>query len=194
MSTIEFEILSLGSTWQMARLLPFLLILCFSLVTTIVFRSRIKKIKYYWLCNAMILILPAVTYFGFSPIFQSDLYDLSREIEIKEYSIESKKSLTIYALPNCPYCVESIEIINHFHRRNPKIGIEYVIVSNAEGGEIAKQLPGFVKLSYDNGSKDIERITQGSYPTFVFYDGSKDLKLWDNNSFGTKALDLIENK
>ena len=41
----------------------------------------------------------------------------------------------------------------------------------------------------------MRHIVRGSYPTYVFYQKDKsDIQIWNNNSFGTKALDFIESK
>ena len=192
MNSFEEVFLICGFSWQNSRLLPFVFIIVGSLA--LVWLIRKYKFNKLWLnitLKTVIAIFPVVLYFLVYPVYRGDVFDLSRNLTLKTNDSSSKKSLQIYVLPNCPYCIETIELMNRFHRRNPKIVIEYIIVSGSGGGSIAKKLPEFVKISYRKNSKSLEKITMGSYPCFVL---TKDdfLSIWDNNSFGLKSLDAIE--
>ena len=192
MNLFEIFLLDLGFSWQNSRLLPFVIILISSLV--IVWLIRRHKFNKLWLNVSLkmaIVIFPLVLYFMVYPVYKGDLWDLSRNLTIKNKESVSKSSLQVYVLPNCPYCVETIELMNLFHKRNPKIKIEYVIVSASGGGKMVKTIPEYIKVIYEPNSRSIEKITQGSYPSFVM-SKNKTLFIWDNNSFGLKSLDVIE--
>jgi thiol-disulfide isomerase/thioredoxin len=192
MNLFELFFLDLGFSWQNSRLIPFIIIISGSL--TILWLLRKYAFEKRWLKISMkigILVFPVALYFLVYPVYRGDLCDLSRKLTLKEDASSSNKSLKIYVLPNCPYCIETIEIMNQFHQRNPKIEIEYVIISGSGGGSIAKELPEFVKITYRNNSESIKKITMGSYPCFVLTKDNS-LSIWDNNSFGLKSLDIIE--
>jgi len=192
MNLIEIFLLDLGFSWQNSRLLPFVFIIIGSLIT--VWLIRKYKFNKLWLnisLKIVIVTFPAVLYFLVYPIYRGDVWDLSRKLTAKTTRSIPTVSLKIYVLPNCPYCIETLEIMNLFHKRNPKIKIEYVIVSSSGGGEMAKITPKYIKVRYEPNSRSIEKITQGSYPSFVM-PTNKTLFIWDNNSFGLKSLDVIE--
>jgi thiol-disulfide isomerase/thioredoxin len=191
MNLFELFFLDLGFSWQNSRLIPFIIIIVGSL--TLVWLLRKYAFEKRWLKVSIkigILVFPVVLYFLVYPVYKGDLCDLSRTLTLKTDASSSKKSLQIYVLPNCPYCIETIEIMNQFHQRNPKIVIEYIIVAGS-GGAIAKELPEYVRITYRKNSGSIENITQGSYPCFVLTKDNS-LSIWDNNSFGLKSLDIIE--
>ena len=191
MNLFELFFLDLGFSWQNSRLIPFIIIIAGSL--TLVWLLRKYAFEKRWLKVSIkigILVFPVVLYFLVYPVYKGDLCDLSRTLTLKTDASSSKKSLQIYVLPNCPYCIETIEIMNQFHQRNPKIVIEYIIVAGS-GGAIAKELPEYVRITYRKNSGSIENITQGSYPCFVLTKDNS-LSIWDNNSFGLKSLDIIE--
>lgn len=191
MNLFEIFLLDLGFSWQNSRLIPFVVIIASSLTAA----WLLKKYQFEkrWLKISMkivIIVFPVVLYFLVYPVYRGDLCDLSRNITLKNNESSPNKSLRIYVLPNCPYCIETIEIVNQFHRRNPKIVIEYIIVAGS-GGAIAKELPEFVRITYQKNSESLDEITMGSYPCFVLTRDNS-LTIWDNNSFGLKSLDVIE--
>ena len=192
MNPFELLLLDLGFSWQNSRLMPFVFILIGSL--GIVWLIRKQKFSKLWLKICLktgIVAIPLVLYFALYPVYRGDVWDLSRKLTAKTTSSVSTTSLKIYVLPNCPYCIETLEIMNLFHKRNPKIKIEYVIVSASGGGKMVKTIPEYIKVIYEPNSRSIEKITQGSYPSFVM-SKNKTLFIWDNNSFGLKSLDVIE--
>ena len=191
MNLFEIFLLDLGFSWQNSRLLPFVFIIVGSLI--IVWLIRKYKFNKLWLNISLktgIVAIPLVLYFVLYPVYRGDVWDLSRNLTIKNNESSPNKSLRIYVLPNCPYCIETIEIVNQFHRRNPKIVIEYIIVAGS-GGAIAKELPEFVRITYQKNSESLDEITMGSYPCFVLTRDNSPT-IWDNNSFGLKSLDVIE--
>jgi hypothetical protein len=103
--------------------------------------------------------------------------------------------LEIIVLPNCPYCLQSIETIAQLKIRNPKLLIEYKILSKkGQGGHIEPRLKKHqLNYSFTGNGSSLRKITKGAFPSFVFYSpGGSSVKVWDNNAFGTMALDDIE--
>ena len=69
-----------------------------------------------------------------------------------------------------------------------------ILSKKGRGGDIEPQLKKN-QIDYDfiSNNSELRKITKGSFPTFLFYKkGSSEAKAWDNNAFGTMALDYIE--
>ena len=50
-----------------------------------------------------------------------------------------------------------------------------------------------LKYIYSPYGSDIKTLAKGSFPSFVFHKkGAKEVQIWNNNTFGSKALDYIE--
>jgi len=111
---------------------------------------------------------------------------------IKDYSEEydAPKGIRVYVLPNCPYCVKSLDLMDVFHKRNPKVEIEYVIIGSG-GGKILPKIPPYIKVQHTKLDSNVKNISKGSFPSFLVKK-DKSLLIWDNNAFGLRAFDLIE--
>ncbi len=193
MNLLELFFLDLGFSWQLSTLMPFILCVIASSFVLLGFRKyRFTNLWKNIAVSAVTLLIPASLYFWFYPIYRGDVWDLSRKLTLDQKDANtSNRSLKVYVLPNCPFCLETIETIHLIHKRNPKLKIEYIIISGGGGGKIEKKLPSFVHISYQQHSKRTEEITRGSFPSFAV--ASQDaLLVWDNNSFGARSLDLIE--
>ena len=195
MNILEEFILLLGFSWQMSNLLPFILLFLSSVFVVIFLRKKSKKTTFNFLIRFLVSFIPLSLYFGFNPVFESDIYDLSKTIKVEGGASKKNNELVVFSLPNCPYCLETISLIALLKKRNPDLTVTYKIITHNDGGDIESILKkSQIKFELLNKNKYTESLTQGSYPTFVYNDGDKELKIWDNNSFGTKALDFIEDK
>jgi hypothetical protein len=64
------------------------------------------------------------------------------------------------------------------------------------GGDIEPLLKkNRIEYSFIRNNSTLRKITRGSFPTFILYKaGGLEVKAWDNNAFGSMALDLIEER
>ena len=195
MNSFEDLFFSLGASWQNSVILPFALLLFMGFVTGFVFWRKIKLVYVRWVLLLLFSILPAGLYFAFYPIYHSDINNDYRIVNVDSAPVKSKSTFEIIVLPNCPFCLQSIEMIVQLKKRNPELPIVYKILSKkGRGGDIEPQLKKN-QIDYDfiSNNSELRKITKGSFPTFLFYKkGSSEAKAWDNNSFGTMALDYIE--
>ena len=197
MNWIGLFLLSLGFSWQMTKILPLILLFLLSFAICYWFWKKVKTFKFKWVLFIIAGFIPCSLYFGFYPIYQSDVKNEYRVVQIGADSLKKINRFEIIALPNCPYCISSVDLINRFKKRNPNLSVEYKIVSvGSKEGKLEKELRKVgLKYSTLKSGKKMRHIVRGSYPTYVFYQKDKsDIQIWNNNSFGTKALDFIESK
>lgn len=197
MNSFEELFFSMGSSWQCSVIWPFVLFLLLGFSIGFLIWRKVKLVYVRWFLLFLLGVFPAGVYFAFYPIYHSDVNNDYRIVQVDSASIKSESTLEIIVLPNCPYCVQSIKTIVQLKNRNPELPIVYKILSKkGRGGDIEPQLKKN-QIDYDfisNNSK-LRKITKGSFPTFLFYSkGNSKAKVWDNNSFGTMALDYIEDQ
>ena len=197
MNWIELLLLSMGFSWQMTKILPLILLFLFSSAFCYLVWRKTRTFKFRWALLILLGLIPCSLYFAFYPIYQSDVKNEYRVIQIRADSLKKTNRFEIIALPNCPYCISSVDLINQFKKRNPNLSVEYKIVSvGSKEGKLEKELRRVgLKYSTLQSGEKMRHIVRGSYPTYVFYQKNKsDIQIWNNNSFGTKALDFIESK
>jgi hypothetical protein len=191
MNGLELFFLNMGASWEASRILPFVFLLVISVVPLLLLRKyRLKSLMLDITLKSVLVISILSIYFIYNPIYRGDITDLSRTENISK-EMDAPIGLRVYVLPNCPYCLESLELMDVFHKRNPKIGIEYVIIGSGNGGKILPKVPSYIKVTHANINSGIKRITKGSYPCFVVKK-DKSLLIWNNSEFGLKAFDVVE--
>ena len=84
MNILEEFILLLGFSWQMSNLLPFILLFLSSVFVVIFLRKKSKKTTFNFLIRFLVSFIPLSLYFGFNPVFESDIYDLSKTIKVED--------------------------------------------------------------------------------------------------------------
>ena len=195
MNSFEELFFSWGASWQNSVILPFVILLFLGFVTGFLFWRKVKLVYVRWFLLFLFSILPAGVYFAFYPIYHSDINNDFRSVQVDSVSIKSEPVLEVIVLPNCPFCLESIETIIQLTKRNPDLPIVYKILSKkGKGGDIEPLLKKHrIDYKFINNNPKLRKITKGSFPTFLLYKkGSSEAKAWDNNTFGTMALDFIE--
>lgn len=197
MNSFEELFFSFGASWHNSVILPFLFLLFVGFVTGFLFWRKIKLVYVRWFLLFLFGLMPAGVYFAFYPIYHSDINNDFRMVQVDSASVKSKSTLEIIVLPNCPFCLQTIQMIVRLKNRNPELPIVYKILSKkGSGGDIEPQLKKN-QIDYDfiTNSSELRKITKGSFPTFLFYPkANSKAKAWDNNSFGTMALDYIEDQ
>ena len=129
MNSFEELFFSLGASWQNSVILPFVFLLFMGFVTGFLFWRKIKLIYVRWFLLLLFSILPAGLYFAFYPVYHSDIKNDFRGVQVDLASVKLKSTLEIIVLPNCPFCLQSIEMIVELKKRNPKLPIVYKILS-----------------------------------------------------------------
>lgn len=195
MNYLENFLLESGLSWSASKAFPYLFCVLFGLILVFIFRKI--KIKTKWIFRIILILfflLPFVIYFSIYPIYEGDFSNQG----IKPHSsiqFPSSKSLTVIALPDCPYCYQSIALMKKIKKRNPTIPISYWIVSAdtlPPKSAILKVIPSEFSTSQHHNVSEISKLVQGTFPCFIISENKKAVKLWNNNQFGVCALDEIE--
>ena len=194
MKTLDSYFLDLGLSWTTATFFSYVLFLLFGIFTWYILRN--KKLKINWLNhvkNGLIISLPLIIYFAINPIYEGDVYSLGKKIN-SSLKFNEAKTLSIFVLPDCPYCLETLPMAQKLIQRNPSIKIEYIIASNP--GEIphgiATKIPKNFSFYLEYNLEELTKTTQGSYPSYCISENGKIIHFWSSSLFGTNALDEIE--
>lgn len=185
----------LGFSWTWSKSLPYIVLFIFGLM---MYRILLKRVKFKGsqIVLSLIIIIPVGTYFAVNPIYSGDFSNNYREVtEIPSSLNFSKKSLTVVAIPNCPYCAEAIGRLNKIAERTNVDSIYFKVLTSdtsmlASYTELASS---HVKVSNELNFDEFEAITQGRYPTFI-YRKNRSAHIWSNDGFGVRAIDWVENE
>lgn len=183
--------LGLGFSYTFSKILPYLTMLVIgSLIGVITTRKRKKSVK----AIAIISLLSAFfgIYFAFYPIYEGDFSNSYREPKSK-IKFSENKTLTVLALPTCPFCIQSTETIKELKANHSKINIEYWILNGTSADSVKyKKLVGESAVCINKkNTMDLYKLSTGTYPTFVLSNHQKALKVWGNDTFGVRAWDAI---
>jgi len=202
MNTLEIFFSSLGLSWTLSKLLPYVIFIGLGSVAAFIFlkKSKVKK-KLRWFISLIILVLPFAFYFIFSPIYQGDFSNSGYTVS-SENRFPDKKQLTVYVLSNCPYCIQATTTLKNMLFHNKRIHLEINVIGNHMNDKIKYQRlinqMGDVSL-YKKGDslvrepiKAMLKLTKGEFPTYVLSENGQAVKAWHNDRFGVRAMDEID--
>ena len=195
MNKIETFFLDFGLSWSISKMLPYVICVLFGLCFVLLFR-RIA-IRNRWLnriSSFILFVLPFSIYFALYPIFEGDFSNQGSK-PTSRIQFPSSKTLTVIVLPDCPYCFQSISLIDKLKSRNPSMPIYYWVVSSdtlpPKTGILSK-IPSEYEVFQRHDVIEMSKLVLGTFPCFVLSDNGKVQKVWNNNQFGVRALDEIE--
>ena len=138
------------------------------------------------------MISPFIINFIIHPIYDGDLANNHKEVE-KKYSDFNDADLVVITIPDCPFCHESITKINKLQARNPTLKIKYIVCSSDTNQTEAyiRKLDKKVTVNIASDPNKIATVANLRFPAFLTIKGKKML-YFDNNNFGVRALDYIE--
>ena len=197
MNNLEGILLNVGFSWQISVLLPFVIILVLGVCVGLLILKRMK-LKVLRSCLSFVIgIAFSGIYFAFYPIYISDLENEFRIENHVSKNDQNEAFLEVLVLPDCPYCIYSTDLVKKLALRNTDAQIVYKIVSNdGYGGGIEEKLKmEGLKSTFSPYNLDVKNLAKGSFPSFVFHEkGANEVQVWNNNTFGSNALDYIEAK
>lgn len=199
MNTIETLFLNLNLSWFLSKLLPYILfpILGFLLGLAMNRFFRVKKKGMKIILSSISMIAVFAAYFAYSPIYQGDFSNGSKEVKLQNTTSEiSPDKLTVITIPNCPYCYEAIDKMLILKKRNPSIEIEYRICSSDSSSLqwYAEKGQGTINVVLAKEPKALSKLANHAFPTFVINDNNQKMIVWTNSDFGVLALDEVEAK
>jgi hypothetical protein len=194
---MESFLLNIGLSFTLSKVIAYFLFIVFGLILAFVFfrrtkNSRIKKVVKV-LIALVLFVAPFLIYFAIHPIYVGDFSNNSYAVESK-IDFPKGKQLTVIALANCPYCIQSIETSKLLKKKSPSMKIEYWVLSTDLKDKIKYQKligkTAKVRLK-GRDSQELSVLAKGSYPTFVLSDQKRASKAWNNDSFGVIAMDEV---
>ena len=183
-------LLDLGMSWTWSKALPYVLFLLLGFMLYFGFRSKLKK-RAFKLTFILMTILPVTVYFLFNPIYEGDFSNNYREAKLEKDL--RKNELSVIAIPNCPYCAESIDRLNRMVERTNVKRINFIVLT--EDKQALKQYEQMaskkIKVSALSDFPKYAQLTNGRFPSFVYVSSPK-MRVWSNDGFGVRAIDWVE--
>jgi len=200
MNSLEIFFSHIGFSWTLSKLIPFLLSILVGLFFSVIFFKRIKILKSIKIFISFVLfVLPFALYFAYSPIYSGDFSNSFYRKQLKT-EFPSSKKISVYVLPTCPYCIQATSTLIAMMQKNEHINLEINVLC-AQVNEADKYLNlmkgfGLVKVRLDNPDylirhKDLLKLTEGQFPTYILSEKKKVIKAWHNDTFGVDAMDEI---
>jgi len=202
MNTLEIFLSTLGFSWTISKLLPYILFLIIGFSFSVIFYKKLKLLKLLKIIISLaIFVLPFLLYFVYSPIYQGDFSNSGYTVS-SENRFPDKKQLTVYVLSNCPYCIQATTMLKNMVFHNKRIHLEIKVIGNHINDKIKYQRlinqMGDVSL-YKKGDslvrepiKALLKLTKGEFPTYVLSENGQAVKAWHNDRFGVRAMDEID--
>jgi len=195
MNSFEVFLLDCGFSWTASKLVPYLFFPFLGFFLWLALRKRVKRgwLKYTLL--VLLIALPFLGYFLVNPIFEGDFSNNSKSVALVPELKVNKQTLVVITIPGCPFCMQSVERMKDFKKRNPKINVEYRVCSTDAASVLPYQQAAgkaFPILLAEEPEKMAD-VAEGAFPAFVLTDGKSAVK-WSNDKFGVGALDEVESK
>lgn len=191
----QIEILLLKTnlfSWFLTKYLPIFLILLVTFLVAFRLYNRSNKqrlIKILTLISTS--LLPVSIYIYCYPVYTGDIFESGSEVKTA-LQFPKEKTLTIFVLPDCPYCHETIHLAKLLTARNSALKVQFLITGSQSDKAFemvkSKQVAVRINPEIDNTIS----LTKGIFPTYVISENNKAIKSWTNNEFGVVALDEIE--
>lgn len=191
--TIGNFIFSLGASWTISKLFPYILCIFFGLICCIALFRFFKNRTASWVFGILTIAAIFGADFALNPIYSGDFSNQYKSIKTKNETIKSAR-LTVIAIPGCPFCHGSINTLKTLKERNPNLTIQFLVASSDSTTiePYQKQIDQAFKLSNITDFKEIERLKIQSFPTFILTKKDQKQYLWTNDTFGTRARDMVE--
>ena len=195
MNFFETIFLNLGFSWTAAKLIPYLMMALLGFILVYTFHRKIQHRVKKWLSMAILCLLPFGAYFAIYPIYQGDFVNVHFQPKQLE-KFPSKLTLTIVVLPSCPYCHETIKLMNHLNKSYPKLHIRYVVVAESKQTIHAfrSKLNPQIDVQTSKKPKDWIIMAQGGFPCMILSNNKNIIYAWENGQFGVRAIDDVINR
>lgn len=106
------------------------------------------------------------------------------------------EGIIMLALPSCPYCIEQFKTLKRLKLRNPNMDVSvFVACKDSAGLETFNhhvddsEIPTF----RIGNQQEVSELSNGRFPSFLYFREGKIVYRWSNGQFGYPALDWVEN-
>lgn len=113
--------------------------------------------------------------------------------DVSDAVILPEGELTVIAIPGCPFCMESIEVLKKMKERtnDPIIHFKVLTSDSSSLRPYLDETNGSVVIEQEPDIDSFVNLARSRFPTFIFKKGNE-IRVWNNDSFGTRAMDWVE--
>ena len=195
MNNIEISFLELGLSWFLSKLLPYLLALFLGVFLFTLLRRLLKGRRLQHWLSIPFIVVPFLVYFTLYPIYEGDFSNNYRSSKKKDIlPFNGNRKLVVIAIPNCPFCFESIQKLKLIHKRNPTLEIQFLVCTDNDNDLLMykTEAENSFTVEKQSSSKKLAKLANYKFPTFLLIEKNQDIKIWNNDSFGVLAIDEVE--
>ena len=193
MNSFETLLLDLGLSWFMAKLAPYII----SILLGFILFFSLKKIysgkRYKWFIYVPLLFAPFALYFILYPIYEGDFSNNSKTVNTA-IELGNENELIVVAIPNCPFCFESIAKLKRVKQRIPEAQIQFLVCTENENDlqtyKIESQ--GLFEIKKISNYQDLAILVDNKFPSFILLKENQQVQIWNNSAFGVSAIDEAE--
>lgn len=185
-----------GFSWTFSKIFPYLLMVLIGVVLFMTIRIFSNKIWLKYL-SFLLFFMPFGIYFMIFPIYEGDF---SNNFVLEKYNgkldLLDRGQITIISIPNCPFCYESIHLMKRIESRVGKnVKVNFIVCSDrVEDLDLYREIAGQnIDIILGKGDlKNLMGLARNKFPSFVYINDSKHVRLWSNDAFGALARDWFE--
>lgn len=188
---MEHFLLNLGLSWTLSKILPYVIWTIAGFVLWWMVSKRLKN-KWMKLLSLLMIPVPFMVYFIFSPIYEGDFSNESRERGLLVSNELEEGELTLLAMPGCPYCYDAIDVLKVMKERTGSDLIRFRVATNDSTTMdwYKEKVDGAFPVEMV-ASDSVAQLARGYFPTYV-YTSAKGHRIWSSDQFGVGALDWLE--
>ncbi len=178
--------------WTLNKIIPYILTFIGGVFLSYIISKSKRKIRF---TRFFIWVIPFGIYFVLYPIYEGDFSNNYREVSLEKGLVTSNENqFIVITIPNCPFCMASIQTIKEIKQRVPNMKIKYIVCSRDKSSVnlYKQQINGFFPISSTKNPMKWSKVCQGKFPCYVLITKSN-IRIWSNDNFGTLAKDEIEN-
>lgn len=193
---MEKFFLDLGLSFTMSKLLPYILMTLIGLVLSIIVFKKAKT-KLTKIIAIILFFAPFGIYFSVNPIYSGDFSNNSRMVSMTTETSElNARKLVLIAMPGCPFCMMAINTLKQLKEKNPAMDIEFIVTSTDPEtlAPYQEEINGAFPCKTSENPIAMADLAERRFPVFVLVDPTKkEFEIWNNNSFGVRAMDKVVN-
>lgn len=192
MNAFESIFLNLGFGWTAAKAIPYILMILLGFTLVYTLHQRIEHRLKKWISMTLLCVLPFSIYFAVFPIYQGDFVNqYFKPTQLATFP--EKHTLNVLVLPSCPYCHQTVQLMNQLKKRYPSLNIQYVVVAKSEkmADVFRSKLSKSIKVKVSKKPEDWIIMAQGGFPCMLLSEHKKIIYAWENDHFGVRAIDDI---
>jgi hypothetical protein len=191
---IELFLLKNNFSWVLSKLTPYLLFAIAGILLSVALYQRFNNSTVKKVSCVLALFVPFAIGFSLNPIYEGDFSYTGTKLKNTPVKINKNVDLLVITIPNCPFCYQSIGMLNLMKKRNPKLKIRYEVCTS--DSMLTMNYREIAKVFDINLASDMHQSAQfasGKFPSFFLCKNGKAIERFSNNQFGAGAKDKIEN-